>query len=140
MIPFTRRELVRAWNASTKASIAASRSNAHRLLLFYAVECGLKATYLKRNNLDPLDSHTAAPLLHDVNRILDLLHADAALRITPPQLNLSPLQKPTALQRPCRVGELNQVWRYGGELTGPTDAEVEQKLEAIQNWIAKELQ
>ena len=72
MIPFTRRELLRAWNMATKASSSLYRNNAHRLLLFYAVECGLKATYLKRNNLDPLDSQTAAPIMHDLNRILGL--------------------------------------------------------------------
>lgn len=139
MISFSRRELLAAWNMATQASTALVRSNAHRLLLFYAVECGLKAVYLKRNNKDPLDSQTAAPIMHDLNRILDLLHVDAMLRITPLQFTLPPLKKPT-LRRVCTVGELNQVWRYGGKLTNPTDTEVEQKLEAIQKWIAKELQ
>lgn len=139
MISFSRRELSRAWDAATQASSALSRSNSHRLLLFYAVECGLKAVYLKRSNQDPLDSKTAAPIMHDLNRILDLLKVDAALRITPEKLALTPLQRPT-LQRACKVSELNQVWRYGGKLTTPTDAEIEQKLEAIQKWIAKELQ
>lgn len=139
MIPFTRRELVNAWNTATAASKATKRNNAHRLLLFYAVECGLKAVYLKRHNKDPLDSQTAAPLAHDLNRILDLLNVAQVLRITPKQFTLPPLQKPLT-QRNCRVGELNQVWRYGGMLAQPTDIEVEEKLEAVQVWIAKELQ
>lgn len=139
MIPFTRRELVNAWNTATAASIATKRSNAHRLLLFYAVECGLKAVYLKRHNKDPLDSQTAAPLSHDLNRILDLLNVAAVLRITPNLFTLTPLQKPPT-QRSCKVGELNQVWRYGGRLTQPTDIEIEKKLEVVQLWIAKELQ
>lgn len=139
MIPFTRRELVVAWSAATKASQVVPRSNAHRLLLFYAVECGLKAVYLKNQNLDLLDAQTAAPLAHDVNRVLDLLRADIALRIRPDLMQLPALQRPRQT-RICHAKDLNQVWRYGGQLRNPTDQQVEKNLDAIQQWIAKELQ
>jgi hypothetical protein len=48
MIPFTDREIQRAWRTNLEASQVPSRNNAHRLLLFYAVECGLKAIIMKR--------------------------------------------------------------------------------------------
>ena len=44
--------------------------------------------------------------------------------------------------RNCHVSQLNQVWRYGGKLTGPgaiTDQILEEKLLQINAWINKEL-
>ena len=50
-IPFTDRELTRAWrdlSSVVNSQPIGIRQNPHRLLLFYAVECGLKAIWLKR--------------------------------------------------------------------------------------------
>jgi len=121
------------------------RSNAHRLLLFYAVECGLKATYLKRQNMDVwdgnlLDKKTGHPFMHDVNGILDECKAGMAL---PKNLELVPLKVGSSgqvLPRHCSAADLNQVWRYGGQLKKPTDTEVENRLFEIHQWITKELQ
>lgn len=42
----SRRELKKAWQSASKAyTDASNKTNAHRLLLFYAVETGLKAVY-----------------------------------------------------------------------------------------------
>lgn len=76
--------------------------------------------------------------MHDLNRILDKVNADKALRL-PDQLTLQPIKNPETIRR-CHIGELNQIWRYGGELEKPKDHEIEQHLETIQLWIAKELQ
>ena len=51
MIVFTLREFKRAWrDASSAYDNCTKKTNAHRLLLFYAVETGLKAVVLRRNN------------------------------------------------------------------------------------------
>lgn len=138
MIQFTRRELERAWKSTITAAHLPVRTNAHRLLLFYAVECGLKAAYLKRKNIDLLDSETTL-FKHNLNRILDQVNAAKALRL-PDQLSLSALSRKGA-PRNCGVGELNQVWRYGGCLELPCDdRNIESRLEEIHKWIQKELQ
>lgn len=139
MIQFTRRELERAWRSATVAACFSHRTNAHRLLLFYAIECGLKAVHLKRKNINLLDSVTASIFKHDLNRILDHANVAKALRL-PDQLSLPALKSPST-PRHCKVGELNQVWRYGGCLEPPfDDYHVEIRLEEIHKWIQKELQ
>ena len=138
MIPFSRREMTRAWTTASQAAQVTPRTNAHRLLLFYAVECGLKASYMKRCNMDPIGNHPPELITHDLNRILALLHVGGHLSL-PSQMRLPSFKNPL-LQRSCNVGEINQVWRYGGSLEDPTDFALEQGLEAIQHWISKELQ
>ena len=51
-------------------------------------------------------------------------------------------QKMSAVRQNIRIGDLHQVWRYGGTLTDPPadDKTIEASLEMIQNWIEKELQ
>ena len=93
---------------------------------------------MKRESIDQLGSQKQELITHDLNKILALLHAGRELSL-PSQLRLPTLKQPT-FQRLCSVGDLNQVWRYGGILEEPTDIEVEQGLEAIQSWISKELQ
>lgn len=141
MIVFSQRELVRAWNRLMVAAKDESRSNAHRLLLFYAAECGLKAAYLRRNNKDMLDGAIADELRHDINRVIDRLHAGAHLKL-PAQMTLPPLRgkEGQTVARNCSSGDINQVWRYGGDLAQPSDVEIEEKLEKINQWIDKEIQ
>ncbi|GCL37866.1 hypothetical protein SR1949_29780 [Sphaerospermopsis reniformis] len=49
-IPFTDKEMEKAWlrNISAYYKTPQPHTNAHRLLLFYAVECGLKAIFMKK--------------------------------------------------------------------------------------------
>jgi hypothetical protein len=141
MIPFTRRELIHAWKHAQAASKVLPRTNPHRLLLFYATECGLKAVYLKRKNVDFIDEEIGSELKHDLNRVMGrlLIAKDYFL---PSSLSLSPyMQKDhTEKKRLCDISALNQVWRYGGSIIDSGDIQVEQKLEKINEWIAKEIQ
>ncbi len=140
MIPFTRRELTRAWRDAQSASQAECRGNPHRLLLFYAAECGLKAVYLKQNSLEFIDGEVGRQLSHDLNRVMGLLRISNAYFL-PSGLKLPPIKQKDRVekQRNCEVGELNQVWRYGGVLMGDADKLVEQQLEKINGWIAEEI-
>ena len=142
-ILFSIRELTKAWKEARVAAGSPPKSNAHRLLLFYSVECGLKAAHLKRSNKTILDAETADQIGHDINKALDLLRAGAELKL-PLTLDLNSLSTPppnpkAILRANNRVDTLNQIWRYGGTLTAPTDADIALKLVAINNWIEREI-
>lgn len=141
-IPFTDRELKRAWRElSSVASVpvGSSRRNPHRLLLFYAVECGLKAVWLKRQNKSVFDQADIGKTGHDLRRVLkDLNIGD--LHSLPGDLRLTPIAvRGTPTPRNGDISILHQAWRYGGNCTEPTDADCEARLEKILNWIQGEL-
>lgn len=140
MVPITRRELVKAWGELRQASKAACRVNPHRLLLFYAAECGLKAIYLRENNFDVLDETTIGLKNHDLNQVMDKLRMGKEYRL-PLSLNLPELRAPGNIQvRRCGSGALNQVWRYGSKCETPADdVQLEATLEKVNDWIAGEI-
>lgn len=142
MIVFTNRELKRAWRDAYSAfETANNKTNAHRLLLFYAVETGLKAVLLKDNaktdseNLEDFfaGSDGKKKSGHDLNNIMDYLKAGKELRLKP-EIGLDALKNP-ARQRQTNCSDLNQIWRYGAQARNPSDAELEAKLLEIHKWI-----
>ncbi len=138
MLPFTYREIKQAWRQNLEVSNAETRKNTHRLLLFYAVECGLKAVIMKRERLNRTDDcATLSQLGHDLNGLLDYLRAGTLLHL--PKVSMSSIENPST---PRQVGakEFNQMWRYGGKTKDtPTDADIETQLLKVIDWIAKEL-
>ena len=135
MIVFTLRELKRAWKQAESAfDESKNKTNAQRLLLFYAVETGLKAVILKRENQENSEG-MFADTLHDLNKMLDKLRAGNDLRLP----KYIPLVTKPPEQRKATCGELNQVWRYGAKAQNPTDTELEAKLSKINEWIKGEL-
>lgn len=145
VIPFTDREIEKAWRDNWSASCKTPRSNAHRLLLFYAVECGLKAVLMKRGK--PRTNRTdlcidIAECQHDVNKLLDCLSAGNNLKL-PSQLTMKPIRGKSGKddERKFTPGEVNQMWRYGGcsSLADTNDEELENKLLEIVKWIDGEL-
>lgn len=146
IIPFSRQELRRAWHEAYVASQQVTRSNAHRLLLFYSAECGLKAAWLKRQNKEILDEQimdaaSTHPVSHDLNKVLDLLRAGQERKL-PPSFRLPHLRGYAGIELPrhCTAGQLNQAWRYGGKLEAPdTDQVVEAVLENLYQWLKGEL-
>jgi len=138
VIPFTDIELQTAWRENQGAAKVGTRTNAHRLLLFYSVECGLKAVLLKRQSKDCTDScPELVEVQHDINKLLDKLAAGEKLKL-PPQLGMKPLKNNQERKFSC--GEINQMWRYGGCCENIKDGELERKLLDILSWIAQELQ
>jgi hypothetical protein len=141
-IPFTDREIEKAWRENKSASEETPRSNAHRLLLFYAVECGLKAVLMRRQSKNRSDLCTdISECQHDVNKLLDCLYAGEKLKL-PAQLSMQPIKgKKSNDERKFTPGDINQMWRYGGCCaTGSvTDQNLEKKLLEIVNWIDGEL-
>ncbi len=143
-IPFTDRELERAWRDNLSASGQTKRSNAHRLLLFYAVECGLKAMIMKKggkrnNRTDYFSEITEAQ--HDINKLLDCLGADGRLRLPRPvwMRDVAGAGR-NREKRHVNTGQINQMWRYGGCAVGEvTDEMLEKQLLLISQWIKREL-
>jgi hypothetical protein len=141
-IPFTDREMEKAWRENKNASHKTPRTNAHRLLLFYAVECGLKAILMRRKDKKRTDlCKDLAECQHDVNKLLDRLYAGESLKL-PSQLRMKPIKgKNGHEERKFTPGDVNQMWRYGGccEIAEITDQNLEKKLLEIVQWIDGEL-
>jgi hypothetical protein len=151
-IPFTNREMQRAWRENLIASAAfiqVKRNNAHRLLLFYAIECGLKSVLMKRKSVTCTNHcDEIGEAQHDINKLLDALGAGNQLKL-PSQLNMAPIKdKSSKDERKLESGKINQMWRYGGKIEETIDrdgtlikddADLEQYLIKISDWIKQEL-
>jgi hypothetical protein len=123
-ITFTDREMQRAWRENFSASHNHNRvrTNAHRLLLFYAVECGLKAVLMKRKNVSRTD--LCPEILkygHDINELLEGLYpGNNSLQMwkLPEQLFIQDIQDNSHVkikqERQLTPDNINQIWRYGG--------------------------
>jgi len=160
-ITFTDREMQRAWreNFSAYHNHNRVRTNAHRLLLFYAVECGLKAVLMKRKNVSRTD--LCPEILkygHDINELLEGLYpGNNSLQMwkLPEQLFIQDIQDNSHVkikqERQLTPDNINQIWRYGGKFISKkdesenkrekiTDKNIEEKLLNIVELIKKELQ
>lgn len=141
-IPFTDRELKSAWRelkAIAAPAAGEQRKNPHRLLLFYAVECGLKAVWLKRQSRSLFDREDIDRSGHNLRQILKELNVGAELSL-PENLRLKPvIQNGTLQSRNGDISILHQAWRYGGMCATPTDNDCEHQLERVLNWIQGEL-
>jgi hypothetical protein len=141
MIPFTLREMTNAWRSNLDASKKKPRSNAHRLLLFYAVECGLKAILMKREGKNYIDAHSSiSGVKHSINRLLEKLRAGNAVGLKK-EIVMKDIKVDGGNSRTRRFGpdKINQMWRYGGGSSDPTDEEIEGQLLEITQWIKKNL-
>ncbi len=93
-LPFTDREMKRAWDQNLRAISQVKeqyRTNAHRLLLFYAVECGLKLLIMRKKRLSRTDGLNPDILTHDINKLLKELGAQGDIVLSRTQMD--PIQK-----------------------------------------------
>ncbi|YAF95008.1 MAG: hypothetical protein AB3A66_20855 [Nodularia sp. CChRGM 3473] len=150
-IPFTDREMERAWLDNLSAyqnSQQIPRTNAHRLLLFYAVECGLKVILMKRKQHKSTDLCTEiAECQHNINKLLDCLGAGGSLNL--PEIFIQEIsdKRNNKKARKLDSGQINQMWRYGGKVVSigtqkkhASDEDIEKKLLAILNWIMRNIE
>ncbi|WP_208933062.1 hypothetical protein [Rheinheimera sp. F8] len=138
-IPFTARELKRAWRELSNVANTENRENPHRLLMFYAVECGLKAVWLKRNSREVFDKSDIDKTGHDLRQLLRDLRVGSKLDL-PSDLRLEPFtQSGVTVPRTGDIRILHQAWRYGGKCSAPSDHDCERQLQNVLNWIQGEL-
>jgi len=158
-IPFTEREMYNAWTENLSASRQTPRSNPHRLLLFYAIECGLKTILMRRNGVNRTDylCPEIAAAQHNINQLLDAVKAKQNLKL-PKELKIKAIKdRRNQEDRKLNAGQVNQMWRYGGRLLSCKkeskqhqkdgnakfeefdDECLERKLIEISEWIKEEL-
>ena len=143
-VHFSDREMKNAWKHNFEAykKLQPSFTNAHRLLLFYSIECGLKATLMKRGSAKSTDACSGLiEAGHNINKLLDALSAGHNLKL-PSEVNMN-------RNRKLGAGEINQMWRYGGKVANiknqngglfdSTDEDLEKCLLKISEWIKQEL-
>lgn len=108
-------------------------------MLFYAVECGLKAVWLKRQGRTLFEKDDIEKTGHDLRMVLKELRVGSDLAL-PDNLKLHPAKKTTGdVPRNGDISILHQAWRYGGECHSPSDQDCENQLEKVLNWIQGEL-
>lgn len=116
-----------------------TRKNPHRLLLFYAVECGLKAVWLKRQNRSLFDREDIGNTGHNLRQVLKELKVGVELSL-PGHCQLKPVTRNGAQEhRNGDISILHQAWRYGANCAAPTDSDCEHQLEQVLKWIQGEL-
>lgn len=141
-LPFTDQELKRAWrdlSVVATPAVAGGRQNPHRLLLFYAVECGLKAVWLKRKGRTLFEGDDIQRTGHDLRQVLKDLNVGASLSLSRNFQLKEVFRGKKKISRNGNFGDLHQVWRYGGKCEEPTDHVCEQQLQKVLEWIQGEL-
>jgi hypothetical protein len=139
MVDAKRRELEKSFKSHfstyTKRTNSTRNTNkSEKLILFYAIECGLKVMLLKKINRNS----TKAFLEHNIYK--DKLKGTGGhdLKFLLREINYSNVKFPKLV---CNSGDdvevkdYNQVWRYGIECNSSTEAEIERELIKIAEWL-----
>lgn len=134
-IPVGFSELRKAFRRHAQVAGNANNSS-HYLLLFYAVECGLKSVYLRRHKLMKIENITDERLRswgHDLRLWVKELRLSAQLAGPSPSFHLKK-DRTTVWQ----IKQAHQAWRYGA-LIDPKDEKILINwLKKINDWIQKE--
>ncbi|HCT29886.1 MAG TPA: hypothetical protein DIW31_03955 [Bacteroidales bacterium] len=151
MIHAKKRELRKAFETHHRLynSKISTSTMSQKLLLFYAVECGLKYLILDENKKNStrdfekiIETSTGclvSELLkgtngHDINRLLNILKYN--LRIPPlPTKVIDEKGKPISSE----PKELNQIWRYGIECDYAAECKIENMLVEAIKYIQKQI-
>ncbi|WP_435923505.1 hypothetical protein [Paenibacillus sp. DYY-L-2] len=106
----------------------------HKLLLFYAVECGLKVLLLKKIR----KTTTEAFLEHSELKVRMSGKNGHNIKYMLQFLGYSHFSLPNMEclnEKQASPSEYNQVWRYGIQNSQERDNEIEQTLVEIVEWI-----
>lgn len=109
----------------------------NNLLLFYAVECGLKAVLLRRRNLRTLreiKTDNAEGLGHDLAYYVKELRISAATVSLKGAYRLGGRQSGS-----CAVRDVHQAWRYGVRMDPGDEGQLVNGLVRLTDWVREEL-
>lgn len=111
-------------------------SPSHNLLAFYAVECGIKSIYLKRNKLRTTENIRDERLMrsHDISLWVKELRLPAAITGTNTGFHLHRDQ-----QSAWSIARAHEVWRYGIIICPADESELVRWLDYIRQWVEKEI-
>ncbi len=130
------KQLKHAFNTNRSASEKISGTSSY-LLLFYAVECGLKSVWLNRRKTRKLKTQDNS-LLFKYGHSLDLWVKElkiAAKEVgVPPNFHLDG-DRSTIL----KIGKAHQVWRYGVKIKLEDEKKLVEWLQNICNWIKENI-
>ncbi|MEO5365979.1 MAG: hypothetical protein H7831_06430 [Magnetococcus sp. WYHC-3] len=130
-------DLKKSWKAHGDAhGVQGLQKTSANLLLFYAVECGLKYLYLREKNLKKCPKYNRDPFRsHDLKKIL--------MSLNPPQAGLLPaLEMKLMLQSGASHVELHDVhlaWRYGLSIEPNNEAQILAWLRNVNSFIEKRM-
>lgn len=119
---------------SSSDTIGPTSSRSAALLLFYGVECGLKAAILRRQNLRDTSLLEAALRSHDLRALAKELNMAPVVSRA-----LVPCDSRSAQHPKVPVTDLHQAWRYGHDLDGPAEKLAIVALNGVADWCAEEL-
>jgi hypothetical protein len=109
------------------------------LLIFYAVECGLKSIWLKRNNLTGTDRIDDQTLLtkdgHNFRIWIKELRLPATIAGMHPDCDKIPSFRLARDKSSWDVGKAHQAWRYGVQMDAVDENDLIEWLESICTWI-----
>ncbi|RLC10593.1 MAG: hypothetical protein DRI57_20150 [Deltaproteobacteria bacterium] len=139
MVHVTRREIEKSFRKHKSFVRHLNQSGRYaspqrKMILFYAVECGLKSLYMKRKCLqrtDQKDSNnkSVSDFSHNLNRLLKKLNLI--------QHKLPDVMAVDSISIPAK--SLHEAWRYGKELDAYDERKYEEKLQKIMQIIDREL-
>ncbi|MBF0215076.1 MAG: hypothetical protein HQM00_16205 [Magnetococcales bacterium] len=129
-------DLMQAWKMHGKADRLQGLppASAH-ILLFYAVECGLKHLLLAKHALRACPYGRQLFHSHDLARILRELSPSAAeVGASPPDLHLE-LRAGKMRHQPS--GDAHSAWRYGLSIQEDNEKQIVEWLRQVNRFIAK---
>jgi hypothetical protein len=126
-------DLVRSYVCLRDAAASATGDSAH-LLLFYGVECGLKAAYLGKRGINGRGTSDLPQELrnHDLRRLAKELKLDGSRTH-----QLSACQRRHTHEQVDHQ-DLHQAWRYGAALNADDEKKAVQVLNGLSEWCRKE--
>jgi len=127
-------DLVRNYAHLRDATEGMPGHSAH-LLLFYAVECGLKAAYLGKGGINAKGTRSLPEDMrnHDLRKLAKELRIDASVA-----RQLSSCRRRHDPAVTVQHQELHQAWRYGASLNPDDERSAISALEALNDWCKKE--
>ena len=133
MVHVTVRNLHHAFAQHWKAAGPADspRHASHRLLLWYAAECGARYAVLRARRANSTECLSEQELGHDLRVLLGCLYPPADLR--PPRLHVAVR---SGHAQEISISRWHEAWRYGLPLHPGEEPKVEAWLDKVCHWLA----